>query len=67
MSKQTSKPLNSSISCDCSTTKAHRDSVIPEFWKEVDRGDDYVVYERTYRCCFCGKRPMLQYTLRMRT
>ena len=61
-----SKPLNSSISCDCSTTETHRDGIIPEFWKEVDRDDDYVNYERTYECGGCGKYPILRYTLRMR-
>lgn len=59
-------PANSTISCGCSPVRTHRDSIIPEFWKEVDRGEHYVIYERTYKCGGCGKYPMLQYTLGMR-
>lgn len=59
--------MNSSISCDCSTTKAQRLSVIPEFWQELERNEEEVTYERTYKCGGCGKLPILKYTLRMRS
>lgn len=61
-----SKPMNSSISCDCSVTKTHRDSIIPEFWVELERNGAEVTYKRNYKCGGCGEYPIMKYTLGMR-